>query len=171
MGLQEPNPNLNIETVTQVKNVKIIVNIGGTAKDIKLTLDSEPTMEKADIVSYLMFGQPANRLRQGEATSAERVALGFTGQIAATELNKIFGDSLKLDTFYIDPGDGKLSSASVSLGKYVTPDIFVAYKQGFKVDELHEIEITYEIDQNWSVQTQFGDEETTGIDLLWEYDF
>jgi autotransporter translocation and assembly factor TamB len=171
IGLEEPNPNLDIQAETQIGQVKIIVKITGTAKQIKLSLDSDPQMTQTDIVSYLVFGKPANNLSAQQAFNAESAALSLSGQIAASKLKDILGDTLSLDTITIQSGGEKLSAGSVSLGKYVAPDLFMTYQQGFSSEGIRGLGLTYEFTPNFSVQSQFGNEQTTGIDLFWQFDF
>ncbi|UCF89962.1 MAG: translocation/assembly module TamB domain-containing protein [Desulfobacterales bacterium] len=171
MGLEEPNPNLDLQAETRIQNVTINVNITGTAKEMKLSLDSDPQMEEADIVSYLVFGKPVSALNTQEATSAEQAALNMTGQMAAGELKKILGDAAFLDTLSFDTSGEDVSQGSVSMGKYITPDVFVTYKRGFRSENSGEAEITYEINRNFSVSTQVGEEGNTGVDFFWQYDF
>ena len=171
LGLEEPNPVLDIQAVNRIKKVDIIIQISGSARDLKLTLDSNPQMEQADIVSYLVFGQPAGSLKGQQSVNAEKAAMAVTGQIAAAELRKILEDVFFLDSVTVDAGGGDLHDGSVSVGKYVAPDVFVTYKKGLKSDSPHEGEVAYEINKNMSVQTQVGDEKNTGVDFLWKFDF
>jgi translocation and assembly module TamB len=190
LGLEEPNPNLDFEAAARIRRVDIIIRIGGTARDIQLTLDSNPSMEQTDIVSYIMFGKPANSLNDRDSANVERAALNLTGQVAASELKRILGDGFFLDTivaaselkrilgdgFFLDTityeaGDDEKSRGAVAVGKYVTPDVFVKYRQGLSSDQPSEVEASYEVNKNISIQTNVGNEKTTGIDLFWEFDF
>jgi translocation and assembly module TamB len=171
LGLEEPNPNLDIQAVTRIRKVDIIIQITGTARDIRLALTSEPEMEQADILSYLAFGKPTGELKDGQAAGVEQAALSIASQIAASELKDILGKTLFLDTISIDPGGGDIGQGSVTVGKYVSPDVFVSYKQGFGERATNELRVTYEINKNLSVETQVVDEQTSGIDFYWGIDF
>ncbi len=171
LGLEEPNPNLDFEAAARIRRVDIIIRIGGTARDIRLTLDSSPSMEQTDIVSYIMFGKPANSLNDRDSANVERAALNLTGQVAASELKRILGDDFFLDMITYEAGDDEKSRGAVAVGKYVTPDVFVKYRQGLSSDQPSEVEASYEVNKNISIQTNVGNEKTTGIDLFWEFDF
>lgn len=170
-GLAEPDPALDIKAETRIRTVKITVGITGSARTIELTLESEPAMDRADIISYLIFGRPTNELRTQQATGAETAALDFAGRVAARELNKILGDALQVDEFRIDPGQTGGSEGSLSVGKYVTRNIFVTYRLAFSAQESGEIGIEYELNPHFSIETQLGNEQTSGIDLIWKNDF
>jgi len=171
LGLEEPDPNLDIEATARISNVDIIIRIGGTARNIKLSLDSNPQMEQTDIVSYIMFGKPADSLNDQDSVNVERAALNLTGQIAASQLKSIFGDDFFLDMLTYESGNGEGSKGAVTVGKYITPDVFVKYRQGIGGDQPSEVEASYEVNKNISIQTNMGNEKTTGIDVFWKMDF
>jgi autotransporter translocation and assembly factor TamB len=171
IGLKDPNPNLDIEATARISRVDIIIRIGGTVRDIRLSLDSRPQMEQSEIISYLMFGRPAGSLNARNSVSVERAALGLTGQVAASELKRILGEDFFLDMITYESGDGDGSRGSIAVGKYVTPDVFVKYRQGLSADQPSEVEATYEVNKNVSVQTNVGNEKTTGVDVFFEWDF
>ncbi|MBF0476938.1 MAG: translocation/assembly module TamB, partial [Deltaproteobacteria bacterium] len=171
IGLPEPIPNLNIQAVTRISTVDIIAKISGTATKMLLSCDSSPQMDRTDIISYLVYGAPASSLKDQQAFTADKAALSLTGQLAASELKELLAGTFKVDRFSIDAGGGDISKGSVAVGKYVAPDVFVTYRQGFQADQLHQVEVTYEINRHLSVETQVGNEKTAGVDVLWGYDF
>jgi translocation and assembly module TamB len=136
-----------------------------------LALDSEPTMDRTDIISYLVFGRPADELKGQQGLNAEAAALNLTGQIAANELKNILGEEFGLDVLTLDSSGGDITQSTVAVGKYVTPEVFILYRHRFKADEPDQVEVTYEINRNFSIESQLGDEKTTGIDFIWDFDF
>ncbi len=171
IGLEEINPNLDILAETRIGRVTIIVKLTGTADRMVLDLGSEPLMDRTDIISYLVFGRPARELTQQQSFNAEQAALNLTGRLAVKELKNILGDAFNLDVLTLESSDGDLSRGALAVGKYVTPEIFVLYRHRFKADESDQVEITYEINRNFSIETQLGDEKTTGIDFVLNFDF
>ncbi|MGB5617748.1 MAG: translocation/assembly module TamB domain-containing protein [Desulfobacterales bacterium] len=170
-GLPEPDPGLDIKAETRINNVTIIVRITGSVRKIELSLESDPAMEQADIVSYLVFGRSTDELRSQQATSAQSAALSLAGNVAAKELNSILGDTFKVDSFSIAPGENDSSLGSLAVGKYVARNIFVTYRYEFSAQNFGEVEIEYELNKNFSIATQVGNELTSGIDLIWKLDF
>lgn len=170
-GQTEPDPNLDIKAETRIKKVKITVSVTGTAHNMIMALESEPEMDQTDIISYLVFGRPASELKGQQDFNAQRAALNFAGQVALKELKNILGDTAFIDTLSLETEDGNFRQGTVSIGKYVHPDVFVLYHHRFKADEPDEVEVVYEIDRNFSIETQLGNERTTGVDFVWEHDF
>ena len=171
IGLEEPNPNLDIEAETRIKKVDIKLRISGTARNMVLTLASDPPLEQSDIIAYLVFGRPVNDLNNQQGFSAEQAALNITSQMAVSELKNILGEAFLLDTLNLESGGEDVSQGAISAGKYVSPDVFVLYRHRFKADEPDQVEITYEINRNFSLETQLGDEKSSGVDFVWEFDF
>jgi translocation and assembly module TamB len=170
-GLPQPDPGLDIQAETRIGDVTVIVRITGSVRKIELTLDSDPTMDQSDIVSYLVFGRRTDDLRSEQASSAEAAALNLAGNLAARELNTILGDTFKLDSFSIDPGEDGWGSGALSVGKYVARNIFVTYRYEFSAQNFGELEIEYELTQNFGVAAQVGNDQTSGVDLIWRFDF
>jgi translocation and assembly module TamB len=170
-GLPEPDPELDIQAETRINSVTIIVRITGSVRKIELSLESDPAMEQSDIVSYLVFGRPTDELRSQQATSAQSAALSLAGNMAAKELNSILGDTFKVDSFSIAPGENDWSSGSLAVGKYVARDLFVTYRYTFSGQSFGEVEIEYELNKNFSVAAQVGNELSSGLDLIWKLDF
>jgi translocation and assembly module TamB len=109
----------------------ITLGIEGTMNDLTLLLGSEPEMENADIVSYLATGRPA-------ATSLDFGQSGGSGGIGSIgsdlALGQVTGlveglaaEGVGLDVIEIRP-DG-LRGATLIAGRYVTPRVYVGFKQ------------------------------------------
>jgi len=88
------NPGLDIQAVRKISDVTAGVNIGGRLKDPQLTLFSNPSMEQADIFSYLLLGRP---IRQASASEGKEL------QNAATSAGIAGGGFLakKLDPYSV----------------------------------------------------------------------
>ena len=128
-------------------------------------------MDRTDIISYILFSKPASSLESDQAFEAGKAALSFTGKLAAEELNSILSEKFGIDSISIESGGGDITRGTLSIGKYIAPDVFVTYRQGFDEDNLYQFEITYEISKNLSLEAEIGDEKTSGVDLMFEYDF
>jgi translocation and assembly module TamB len=170
-GLEEPDPELDIRAEAKIRDATIIVRITGSARMIELALESEPMMDQADIVSYLVFGRPTNELRSEQATDAQVAALNLAGRAAARELKSILGDTLAVDEIRIDPGEEDWRSGSLTLGKYVTRNIFMTYRMGFSASEFGSVGIEYELNRNFSIEAEVGNERSSGVDVIWKTDF
>ena len=171
LGTEELNPNLEIQAKSRIKNIDIIVDIGGTAGQMNLSFDSRPKMVKTDIMSYLIFGRPFESNSGDQAVKTHAAAYALTGYLAENELKKLMGDVILVDTFSLDFGGEDIRTGSVNLGKYISPKVFLSYRHGFSSEEPPEIKVNYEISPHFSIETQTGEEKSNGIDLILEVDY
>ncbi len=171
LGFKEINPNLNIEAQTRIKSVTVIVTLHGTASEITIDLSSDPVMEESDIISYLVFGRTSDSLGGNQAFNVEKAALNYTGGLLAAELRNLLGDVFFIDSFAIDSGSSENGFGSVTLGKYITPEIFISHRQGLSESDASYEEITYELTPQVKLETQIGRDNTSSVDLTWEFDF
>lgn len=171
IGQEIIDPPLDIQAETRIGDVLIIIHLTGTYEKQTIRFDSIPPMDEVDIISYLIFGRPQTALTEGESFRAGEAALALTGQIAADELRDILGDRFHIDYINISAGSGGFQHGSLSMGKYLTPRVFVIYRQTFSSEDPQQVEVYYEIDRNFSLETQINDEKTLAVDLIWKYEF
>ena len=78
-GTTEINPFLDIRALYRVSGVEIYVNISGTAKKPVVELTSDPPMSETDMVSYIVFGAPSDKIGTSDRASIQGVASGRRG--------------------------------------------------------------------------------------------
>ncbi len=171
IGQDDIDPPLDIQAETRIGDVRIIIYLSGTYERLNMRFDSDPPMDEVDIISYLIFGRPQTSLTEGESFRAAEAALAITGQIAADELREILGDRFRIDYINISAGSGGFQHGSLSMGKYLTPRVFVIYRHTFTSEEPRQVEVYYEINRHFSMETQVNDEETLAVDLIWKYEW
>lgn len=75
---------------------------------------------------------------------------------------------LGIDTVDIQSGGGDMSRSMVTVGKYVTPQLYISY--GYSVfSEQYLLKLRYRISKQWEVETWRGNQ--TGVDLYYRIDF
>ena len=68
----------------------------------------------------------------------------------------------------IQSGGGDVSRSMVTIGKYLTPQLYVSYGYGvFSEEQI--VKVRYQISKNWEVETFRGNE--MGVDLYYRIDF
>ena len=134
-------------------------------------LSSDPAMEESDIISYLVFGKASDSLGSDQAFNVEKAALGYTSGLLASELRNLLGDVFFIDSFAIESADTEEGIGSVTLGKYITPEIYISHRQGLSENDPSYEEITYELTPQLKLEAQIGRDSTSSGDLTWEIDF
>ncbi len=171
LGLRELDPALDLQAETRIRSATIIVTVNGTAREPVLHLGSEPTMSESDIISLLVFGKPADNLTGGQAFNVQEAALSYTGGLLASELRQLLGGVAFIDTVAVASGSGDNGLGAVTLGKYITPKVFLAHRQGLSETERSYAEITYQLTPRFKIETQVGRENTGSVDMTWEIEF
>jgi translocation and assembly module TamB len=109
----------------------ITLDLEGTPQDLSLTAGSDPPMENADILSYLATGRPAASSLdvQGEGGEGGLGTVGSEfalGQVAGL-VEGLAAEGVGLDV--VDIRTDGLRGATVVAGRYVTPELYVGFKQ------------------------------------------
>ncbi|ODN41660.1 translocation/assembly module TamB domain-containing protein [Piscirickettsia litoralis] len=182
-AIQNPGLNINIERKITPSNptdesITTGVKVTGNLNKPTLTPYSTPTMSKADILSYLLFGTPVPQTSSGNAailaqlvTSSSLFNTGTGGIVQNIKktlgLSELGIQSNAPATQAAGQEQNNLNSlrstTSLVLGKYLAPDLYVSYSVGFLGQQI--ASIRYQLNQNWSVNTEAGT--TSAVDLFY----
>jgi len=171
-GGAQPDPLLDIEARRRVSNVVVIVALSGRLSEPIVRLSSEPELPEDDVLAYLFFGRPARDLKAAGTTQQELEAAAgsFAAGIALGEASGVLEDLVPIDTFDVEMReDGR--SADLSLGKYVTDDLFVTYERRLGSDPVDGVRLHLRLGDNWSIATDAATDESAGVDLIWSLDY
>jgi autotransporter translocation and assembly factor TamB len=169
-GTPEINPALDVTVTRAVSGYTVAIHISGRAKSPQLRLSSTPDLPQADIVTLLVVGKTMDRLTAAERSGLSSHAQQIVGNVAAGELEQLLAKPLGFDTLDIQTGD-KLGSSKVSVGRYVTQDIFLSYERQLGDEKGNKVGVEYSINRHLKVR---GSSSTTGdsaLDVLWRIDY
>ncbi|MEW5736834.1 MAG: translocation/assembly module TamB domain-containing protein [Thermodesulfobacteriota bacterium] len=165
LGESPPDPLIDVSADYRVSDVVITLLIGGSLSRMALALSSTPPMTETDIASYLLFGKAASNITGGQSMSLMDQGASFFGSQMLESLEQ-FGDNLvPLDVLSISPGAAG-GGTSLTLGKYITPDIFVTYRRGALGEGSDELSVEYTLGRGFSLQSTVSDQ-GSGADILW----
>jgi autotransporter translocation and assembly factor TamB len=77
---------------------------------------------------------------------------------------------LGLDTLDIQTGD-KLGSSRVSVGRYITQDIFLLYEQPLGDEKGNKVGVEYSINRHLKVKVSGSNTGDAALDILWRIDY
>jgi translocation and assembly module TamB len=179
------NPRLDVlalrksEDVEKLYNVKAGVTILGTLRNPTIKLYSQPALKDEEILSYLFLGRPYDP-KQGNLSL---LLTGAGGLLAGSTPGPGVLDKLKsglgIDTVDIQEGTagktgtgqtgmGEMQRSLVTIGKYLTPQLYLSYGySAFTSEQL--LKLRYRISKNWEVETKRG--HAFGADLYYRIDF
>jgi translocation and assembly module TamB len=152
------NPALDIRAERKLERVTAGIRVTGNAIDPQLTLWSDPALDQADVLSYLVLGRPLRAARSGEGQqlNAAATALGAGGNLLAERL----GARLGFDQAGVEES-ATLGGAALMVGKYLSPRLYVAYGVAL-FGQGQVFSIKYILSELWDVEIEASDRETRG---------
>lgn len=163
------NPNLDVYASRQINTRRGVISaglrVGGTLNRPNVSLYSRPIkLLQADILSYLIFGHPANintpdnvnfllqAVDQFRLNGRQHAPGGSADQITQALGISEFGLQSKTPLDTIGTPLGQEDNAYV-LGRYISPRIYLRYSRGLIIP-LNIIQIRYLLGVSWAVQTE-----------------
>lgn len=158
------SPSLDLKAIRQIDEITAGVHVTGPATSPELTLFSKPGMNQDNILSYLLIGRPLNEASASDSDILLGAAssLGFKG---GEMLTQNIGQTLGLDEFSIG-GNGS-DAASLQLGKYLTPKLYISYGVGL-FESVTQLKLRYDFSRRWSLEAESGTH--SGMDFLYKYE-
>ncbi len=156
------DPDVDLRAVRRVENVTAGIQARGRLQKPEVTLFSEPALDQSNILSYIVFGtssqQSGNAGNVWIAQAVSALALA-TGEGLVRDV----GGALGIEDVRIASGaDG---GASVMLGTYLSPRLYVSYGIGL-FETGNSFRLRYDLSEHWQIQTDTG--VNTGADILYK---
>jgi len=145
-------PGLDIEAVRRPSpGILVGVKARGNMRKPDFSLFSEPSMSQSDQLSWLVLGRPleSNTSSQDRnSMNQAAIMLGLGGGLALTEE---YGEKLGIDEISIesDPDD-ETNQASLQVGKYLSPKLFVSYGVGI-FEPVSTLRLRYALGSKWKL--------------------
>lgn len=156
---------------------KLTVGITGRAlqPEIVFRLDDD-RIEERDGIAYLMFGRSLDELTQGQQSSVEYNAADIGRGLALGQLSGLLQgalqSSLGLDIVDIE-GEDNWNTGSVTIGKYLTRNLFLSYSREFSLNKRSKIShpdvvtLEYQIFR-WLYLQAVSQGNNSGFDLIFQ---
>ena len=166
-GASPPQPNIDLEAESQANEMLALLILRGPAFSPKLTLSSEPTMPKDEILSRLLFNRNSQQLSPAQALGLLSAIKQLRGGGGPSLLGKA-RDSFGIDRLELE-GDG-LESSSVKAGKYLNDNIFVGVEHGLNQDG-GKVSVEWELTPSITVETEVEEHNNSSVGINWKYDY
>jgi translocation and assembly module TamB len=158
------NPGVDVRASRTAKDGTVAgINAKGTVQSPEVTLWSDPPMAQGDALAYLLLGRPLNQAQpqEGDRLANAATALGLRGgNLLAKKLAARFG----LEEARIESENGSLEQASLVVGRYLSPRLYVTYGLGL-FDAANTFRIRYLLNPKLTLQAESG--AGTSADLLY----
>lgn len=155
------NPAISLKAVVHSSNnVTAGVRVSGLAQTPVVTLISEPAMDQADILAYIILGYPINQAssQDGELLTKAASSIGLAGgEKLVKQLAGRFGiDEVKIQS------SNTTKEASLVLGKYLSPKLYVQYAVGVG-ETVNSMQLQYKLTDRWLIKSESGLNNSTDI--------
>jgi len=155
------DPALNVTAEREISGIVAHVTVGGTMHNPELTMSSQPPLDQADILSLIVFNQPANRLGQGQATDLGQRAAQIAGGFVVTPIASQLGRALNVDVLEVDPTGEDGAGPTVTIGQQVGERLFLKFRQIFGVRDVSEFQLEYQLTKILRLQGSFAEGQTS----------
>jgi translocation and assembly module TamB len=170
-GGQEINPLLNLSAEYQTTGLTAILTVSGTAAQPKITLSSRPSLPQSEIVSRILFGTDSKSLTVAQSLQlasslASLSGLGGTGGILDLARRTLGIDVIKFKESKYDS-----TATRMSVGKYISDDLYIEVEQGTNQDSYTSTTIEWEVLPN--IKIVGGSTEKGGgkAGFKWKWDY
>ncbi len=154
------DPGLDIRAVRKIDEITAGALVRGTLSEPEISVFSDPPMPRAEALSYLTLGKSINDLDSGEQASLDSAANSLAvsgGNLLAREI----GGRLGFDEVGVAAGE-EPGSASLVIGKYLNPRLFVSYGVGLFA-AVNELRVRYRLSSQWTVEAASGDQSSADL--------
>jgi translocation and assembly module TamB len=156
------NPGIDVKATREVNGQTVGVLMNGTLKNINSQLFSTPALVDSDIISVLVTGRPFSQLGQQEGDGDALLgAIGRLGLSSSAGLTNQVRSKLGLDVLAVS-NTGNINNSVLTIGKYITPDIFVRYGVGL-FDSQSKVAVDYSITDRVKLQAESGEYQSVDI--------
>ncbi len=173
------NPDVDFEIIysfrdieKELRDLKLLITGKLMQPDLNFMLDDEAVEEK-DAISYIVFGKSVNELGDGERDklSGQDIAMGAAVTQLSSVLKGVLQESAGVDVFEVTGGED-WKSGSVTIGKYITNNLFLSYDRSFdfnkqsKTANTERIMLEYQLFRRLLLKAT-NQEVNSGFDLIW----
>jgi len=157
------NPGLNIVASRKTPSATVGLEIGGTARDIKSRIFSDPAMPSTDALTILITGKPLTEINESDANAVANAATTL-GIAQSDWITSRLQSATGLDVLALEGGDTYVDSSLV-VGKYLSSKLFVSYVQNLFTPQGSFV-LQYKIGEKLGLKAESG--EFQSIDLLYK---
>jgi translocation and assembly module TamB len=156
------DPEVDLRAVRHVENVTVGIQATGRLQNPEVTLFSEPALDQTNILSYIVFGAPAQQSSGTESAWLAQAVSALT--LAGGEhLARGVGGAAGIEDVRI--ANDATGSTSLMLGTYLSPRLYVSYGIGL-FETGNSMRLRYDLNERWQIQTDTG--VNTGADILYK---
>ncbi|HZR68985.1 MAG TPA: translocation/assembly module TamB domain-containing protein [Burkholderiales bacterium] len=160
------NPALNITAWRRNQAVEAGVQIGGTARNPRAQLVSNPSVPDGEKLSWLVLGRAPDDATKADLALLQAAAGALLPRGSSVPLTRRIARTVGLDEITLR-GNSELAERVVALGKRVSDRLYVSYEQAVGATAANLVKLDYTLSRRWSVRAETGT--ITGLGLFYRY--
>ena len=172
-GGEAEDPALDMRLTAELTEITASIVVGGRASDPDISLESDPALPEEDILSHILFGSSKAELTPIQALKLARSAAILSGSFGTGPgITEQVRDAIGVDTIDVDTNtadDGSVG-ASLSVGKYIAPGVFLKLQQGLSGASSRAV-VEVEVTDSISVETDVGADSQSRVGVTYELDY
>lgn len=164
------DPMLDIRISHDFPQVTTITELRGRLSNPRLIMTSDPAQySQAELLGFLLGGEPGGDPEK--TPSASERAVGAGASLVSSRITGYVRRALPLEIDVLRyESETATSSASLTIGKWVTDTLFLAYRRRLEArpdENTGEGEVEWWIRRRLFIEGVLGDRGVNGADLLW----
>ncbi|ALO42835.1 translocation/assembly module TamB domain-containing protein [Pseudoalteromonas phenolica] len=163
-------PYLNVKAIRNPEvtadDVTAGVELTGSASNPSLNIFSQPAMDQAHALSYLLNGEPLDKSENNNNALLSQMLLAQSINFSESFINKA-GKKIGIEDVSVS-AKGSGDDTQVELSGYITPSVQVSYRVGV-FEAMNEIAIRYRVFSKLYIEATSGLYDS--IDLLYQFDW
>ena len=173
-GGDPSNPEIVVKASWTAQDGTVVTaNFVGPLKTGKVTLSSEPTLPKQEIVELLLYGTSTGQQAQAPPESTQNTAIATAGGEAAQPLNHALNQlGLGAVTAKVDTSESSNPKPEIEVQIAKGISVQLAYVLGVPPPGVNPDSTLVSLDwrflSKWSLESTLGDAGTTIFDLIWQ---
>jgi translocation and assembly module TamB len=145
------NPGLDVRAVRTADDGTVAgILVSNTLNEPVVQLFSVPAMSDANVLSYIMSGKP----QDASSSSLGKSSASALGMQGGTALAQSMAGQMGLGEASVE-STGGMQEASLFLGTYLSPRLYMAYGIGL-FEDVHTLRLRYSVASRWSIQAESG---------------
>jgi translocation and assembly module TamB len=169
VGGGEIDPELRFIAQSEAEALDVRAEVSGTASAPSFALSSDPALPQDEILARLLFGSSAGSLTPIQAVQLAQTAATLSGRGGPVSVLDKLRQGFGLDMLGVESGE-TVSSSSLTVGKYLTDDVFVKMNQGV-TPESRKIGVEVKVMPRVTVESDIGAESQGSVGVNWKLDY
>ncbi|WP_210541937.1 translocation/assembly module TamB domain-containing protein [Rhodoferax sp. PAMC 29310] len=161
------NPSLNVLALRSKLSQRVGVQINGTARSPVVRLYADPELPEAEKLAWLVLGRSPNG-GGAETALLQQAALALMGR-NDNGTGVSLAQRIGLDELSVGGGTGGVSGATLTVGKRLSQDFYVAYETGL-AGAVGTLQVFYDLSRRFTLRATTGNQSAVDLIFTHRYD-